>query len=319
MQKKTIRKAALFVLTAMTLTWGFPGASSAPPSNELPKPSADFGTPEGTAKIAAKAGFLDVVGIKLGMSAKDAEQALKAHNANFKLKPISLREYEALPGVVMTPILLAANPGGPTAASGDDFTLFITYAPNQAFLWGISRNLGFGREATRPTVQNTLAGLRKKYGPESTQQVNTRLIWIYDAQGRQVTGAKAQEIYSTCSQTWSVNLGGDAAGGNRPDVNNRFSNSYFDQQLQKGYYYGTGGYGSPGGMCHAHSVLDVYYTHAIPKGSAADLMSSMTIGAFNRQLEGSGVTAAHTALMGGANKISEKRRQEAEKRGGMKF
>ena len=86
MLKKT-QKAALFVVAVMTLTWGFPRSSSAQTANDLPKPSADFGTPEGTAKIAAGAGFLDVVGIKLGMSAKDAEQALKAHDAKFKLKP----------------------------------------------------------------------------------------------------------------------------------------------------------------------------------------------------------------------------------------
>ena len=36
MQKKTVRKAALFVVAVVTLTWGFPGASSAPPSNDLP-------------------------------------------------------------------------------------------------------------------------------------------------------------------------------------------------------------------------------------------------------------------------------------------
>ena len=291
-----------------------------PPSpNEKPQPSPDFGTPEGTAKIAARAGVLDLVGIKLGMPAKEAIEALKAHNANFKPTPITLREYEALPGVVMTPVLLAPNPGGPNAVSGDDFTLFITYAPNDAFLWGISRNLGFGRQESRPTVENTLAGLRKKYGPESTQQVNSRLIWIYDAQGQQVMGAKANDIYSKCSQTWAVNLGGDAAGGNRPDANKRYSNSYFDQQLKQGYYYGTGGYGSPGGICHRHSVVDVYYTHATPAGSAADLMISMTMGVFNRQLEGSGVTASHTHLMAGVAKLNEKREEEESKRGGMKF
>lgn len=76
----------------------------------------------------------------------------------------------------MTPVLLAANPGGPTASSGDDFTLFITYASNEAFLWDIARNLGLGREESRPNVENTLAGLRKKYGPESAHQVNSRLI-----------------------------------------------------------------------------------------------------------------------------------------------
>ncbi|MDP1767507.1 MAG: hypothetical protein Q8L74_01750 [Nitrospirota bacterium] len=297
-----------------------PGRSVSSYPNEKPLPSPDFGTPEGTAKIAAKAGFLDVVGIKLGIPVKEAVEALKAHDANFKVQPITLREYEALPGLVMTPILLAPNPGGPSAVSGDDFTLFITYAPNEAFLWGLSRNLGFGREDSRPTVDNTLAGLRKKYGPESAKQVGAnRLIWIYDVQGQQVMGAKAMDIYNLCSQTWSVKLGGDAAGGNRPDHNSQFSNSYFDQQLKGTYYYGTGGYGSPGGVCHAHSVLDVYYTHATPAGSTADLMSSMTMGAFNRQLEGSGITAAHTHLMAAVDKLNEKRGEEEGKRGGMKF
>jgi hypothetical protein len=36
--------------------------------------------------------------------------------------------------------------------------------------------------------------------------------------------------------------------------------------------------------------LDVYYLHATPAGSTADLMTSMTMGVFNRQLEGSGGT-----------------------------
>ena len=288
--------------------------------DEKPQPSPEFGTPEGTAKIAAKAGFLDLVGIKLGMPVKEAVDALKAHNAGFKPTPNTLYEYEALPGVLMTPELVAPNPAGPTASAGDYFNLFLTYAPNEVFLWGIVRNLGFGREDSRPTVDNTLAGLRRKYGPESTRQPGgERLIWIYDAQGQQVTGAKANDIYSKCSQTWAVNSGGESGGGNRPNAHHQLSNSIFDQQLKQGYYYGTSGYGSPGGMCHAHSVLDVYYLHATPAGSTADLMTSMTMGVFNRQLEGSGVTASHTNLMDAVAKLNEKRGEEESKRGGMKF
>ena len=166
-----------------------PGGGTKLLPNVKPQPSPDFGTPEGTAKIAAKAGFLEVVGIKLGMPVKDAVGALKSHNGGFKSGPITLREYEALPGVVMTPVLYAPNPAGPNATSGDDFNLLITYAPNEAFVWGIVRNMGFGTNATRPPLENTLAGLRQKYGPESTQQVNCRLIWIYDANGQQVMGA----------------------------------------------------------------------------------------------------------------------------------
>jgi hypothetical protein len=284
-----------------------------------PQPSPDFGTPEGTAKIAGKAGFLEVVGVKLGLPVRDAQDALKAYNAGFKTSPITLYEYEALPGVIMTPVLRAPNPAGPDATSGDDFTLFITYQPNEAFLWGIVRNMGFGTNATRPPLDGTLAGLRQKYGPESMQQMNSRLVWIYDAQGQQVKGQPATEIYNLCSQTWAISLGGDSAGGNRPNANKQYSNSFFDQQLKGGYYYGTGGKGSPGGVCHTHSVIDVYYTHAIPAGSAADLVVSMTMGVFNRQLEASGVTASHTNLMAAVAKLNEKRGEEENKRGGMKF
>lgn len=287
--------------------------------NQRPEPSPDFGTPEGTAKIAAKAGFLEVVEIKLGMPAKEAVEALKAHNTGFKPGPITLREYEALPGVLMTPVLYAPNPGGPNATSGDDFNLLLTFAPNEAYVWGIVRNMGFGTNDTRPPVDGTLAGLRQKYGPESARQPGgERLIWIYDGQGQQVMGPRAMDIYNQCSQTWVVGAGG-SIGGNNPDRNNQFSNSYFDQQLKGGYYYGTGGMGSPGGVCHTHSLVDVYYTHAIPAGSAADLMISMTMGVINHQLESSGVTASHTNLMAAVAKLNEKRGEEEGKRGGMKF
>ena len=295
-----------------------PGGGTQRLPDVKPQPSPDFGTTEGTAKIAANAGFLQVVGIKLGMPVKDAQDALKAYNAGYKTEPLTLREYEALPGVLMTPVLHAPNPGGPNATSGDDFHLLITYAPNEAFVWGVVRSMGFGTNATRPPVDSTLAGLREKYGPESSRQPGgNRLIWIYDAQGKQMMGQPAIDMYNLCSQTWQVGQAGSIAGNN-PGRDGQFSNSWFDQQLKGGYYYGTGG-GSPGGVCHTHSVLDVYYTHAVPAGSAADLMISMTMGAYSRHLEASGVTAAHTHLMTEVGKLNDKRRDEENQRGGMKF
>jgi hypothetical protein len=287
-------------------------------ANEKPQPSPDFGTPEGTAKIAAKAGFLEVVGIKLGMPLKEAVDALKAHNAAFRVTPLTLYEYEALPGVIMTPVHYAPHPGGPRDPSTDEFNLLVTYAPNEAFVWGIVRKLGFGTEATRPPLDKTLAGLRQKYGPESAKQADSRLIWIYDAQGKQVMGQPAMDIYNICSQTWMVGRDGNI-GGNNPSRSNQYSNSWFDHQLQQGYYWGSGQMGSPGGVCHTHSAIDVYYTHAIPAGSAADLMMNMTMGVFNRQLEASGVTASHANLMAEVGKLNEQRRKEESKRGGMDF
>jgi hypothetical protein len=66
-------------------------------------------------------------------------------------------------------------------------------------------------------------------------------------------------------------------------------------------------------------VIDVYYTHATPAGSAADLLISMTMGVFNRRLEASGVTASHTHLMDAVDKLNAKRGEEESKRGGMQF
>jgi len=51
--------------------------AAAQPNYDPPQPSADFGTPQATAEIAAKAGVLDVVGIKLGMPLNAALDAVK--------------------------------------------------------------------------------------------------------------------------------------------------------------------------------------------------------------------------------------------------
>lgn len=99
-------------------------ALAAQPNYDPPEPSTDFGTPEATARIAAKAGFLDVVGVKLGIPLKAAVEAVKAHNANLKLEPQFKLEFEALPGVVMTPVMAstknvstASDPGRSISAS----------------------------------------------------------------------------------------------------------------------------------------------------------------------------------------------------------
>src|SRR5262245_66408712 len=86
------------VVMTIALTGGFSGLSLAgqpQPNYDPPQPSTDFGTPEATAKIAAKAGFLDVVGVKLGVPVKVALDAVKAHNPDIKMEPKAKLEFEA--------------------------------------------------------------------------------------------------------------------------------------------------------------------------------------------------------------------------------
>ncbi len=293
--------------------------AAAKPSTEPPQPSADFGTPEATAKIAAQAGFLDVVGIKLGTPAKEAIEGLKAFNKNFKIMSHTLREYEALPGVVMTPHIEAAYQPTNREGNPEHISLMLTYSPNEAFVWGISRNTSFGTEAQRPTVNTFVDGLRKKYGNESTKYLDTRLIWVFDDQGQQVMGQMAWDIFSKCSEAWIVGSTGGLIAGNRPDHNNQYGNSNFDKQLVKGYYQGSQGKDFRGGICHSHSLINIHFLHAIPRGSAADLVMNMDFKATNRQLEASAVTASHTVLLREATKLAQQRKEESEKRGGPQF
>jgi hypothetical protein len=285
--------------------------ANAQTSSEPPPPSADYGTPEGTAKIAAKAGFLDVVGVKLGMPVKDALKALKAHNGNLQMEPITMPAYEALPGVVMTPVFATLRNTAKTADEAIEYVSFLTtFAPNEAFVWGVTRHVAFGTEASRPTVENTLAGLRKKYGPESTRYADTRLIWVYDTQGQQVMGPRAKDIYEKCGGHWIVGGGIVAHTQAIGYINLEVVKGYYGTSTQTRYY---------GGICQSHSLVDVTYVGAIQRGSTAMLVMEIKTNVTNRQLEASGVTAAHTLLTREATKIAERRREESSKVGGPKF
>jgi hypothetical protein len=60
------------VILVLLIFWFSDGAVRAQPNYDPPVPSTEFGTPQATAKSAANAQLLDIVGMKLGMSLKAA-------------------------------------------------------------------------------------------------------------------------------------------------------------------------------------------------------------------------------------------------------
>ena len=56
-----------------------------------PVENADCCTPEAMKKIAASIGFVDIVGIKLGMTPAQAVAAVKAYNPNLKIETLTSR------------------------------------------------------------------------------------------------------------------------------------------------------------------------------------------------------------------------------------
>ena len=287
----------LFVASSLT--------HAAQPNYDPPQASAEFGTSEATAKIAAKAGFLDVVGVKLGMPVKEAVEAVKVHNANLKLEPQAKLEFEALPGVVMTPVLASTKNVSQASDPGAEYLgLLLTYAPNEAVVYGVWRDFWFGKMESRPPVDTILAGMRKKYGPESVRD-DTLLLWLFDAQKQQVMGAKAMDIWKKCANHWMV--GADYDIGN------------IQRQVAKGYYTVSDDKDYHGGICHSHSIVQARYSADQPPGASQPLIMNVKVSAANHQLEASGVTATNILLTREATKLAEKRKEEAAKRSGPKF
>jgi hypothetical protein len=278
---------------------------AAEPNYTPPQPSTDFGTPEATARIAAKAGFLDVVGVKLGLPLKAAVEAVKAHNANLTLEPQHKLEFEALPGVVMTPVMASTKNVSQGSDQGAEYMgVLLTYQPNEAFVYGVWRDVWFSKQENRPPVDTILAGLRKKYGPESVRFEKTRLLWLFDAQRQQVMGPKAKDIWLKCGGHWT----GDS-----------YDQGQILRQVTRGYYSGSDGRDEHGGICHSHSLIQAIYSADQPPGASQPLIMNVKVSAANHQLGASGVTATNVLLTREATKLAEKRKEEASKRGGPKF
>lgn len=279
-------------------------------AGETPLQSAEFGTPEATAKIAGQAGFIDVIGVKLGTPLKAALDALRQHNPNLTMEPLTMLPYEALPGVVMTPEYVSKKYTNTSGPEKETVGLLVTTAPSEPFVWGMWREVWYEKEENRPTVDTILAGLKQKYGPESYKDVGTRLIWMYDAQGKQVPEAKAKEILTKCGGRARVGM---PTGGHQVLVD------YFNKQVVGGYFHSNYGKDPFNGLCQTYSYVEATYRGEIPRGMTTMTTIGVTVAASNHQLEVSGVTAAHALLIREATKLAESRKGEAAKRDIPKF
>jgi hypothetical protein len=156
-------------------------------------------------KLAATLGFVDVAGIKLGMSPQQATAALRAFNP--KLKIDILNTYMTRPSAptpaTKVPHLAVAHTVGVPKFSGwlppfnladgssDEIVLEFTTPPNSPLVGKITREVIF--PAGQPVLASTLLeSLRQKYGQENFSNGMTR-VWIYDANGKLLTRALSHD------------------------------------------------------------------------------------------------------------------------------
>jgi hypothetical protein len=163
--------------------------SSPRPENSASSPSV---APMGdVATLAAGAGFVDVAGIKPGMTVKDTMLALRAVNPNLTITPDTFR----LEGFGSQDLLDTVN--AYSLSGQEQITLAFTVPPGPEVLWGLTRQLRFN-ENERPVSSKVLSELQKKYGPESG--VFGRLhVWTFNARGARQTVNPTYFMLGNCN------------------------------------------------------------------------------------------------------------------------
>jgi hypothetical protein len=209
---------------------------------------ADPGDPDpnlGTAKVAVSAGKYDVLGIKLGMPAKEAMAILKAHG-QFQVTPETIK-YDFLPAP-MTYGVMAANAivvknGGHAFPGSEKLYFLVTMPPNQPVISKISRYLLFSKD-TAPTADSLVADLTKKYGtpsydshPKDLYYTGYReLFWVDDAQGKRLlnqshpSGGYSEQI-NNCRSVSTFSF----PGANPADPNIQVDSVQIKRELEQGY------------------------------------------------------------------------------------
>jgi hypothetical protein len=99
--------------------------------------------------------------------------------------------------------------------------------PGKQVLCGVRRTYSSTKGNT-PSMDNTIAALRKKYGPENIpadpdpRSLAKSITWIFDARGRPVPASEAKSLNMTCNNYLVSAFGGgrgirnDLAGAKRP-------------------------------------------------------------------------------------------------------
>jgi len=189
-----------------------PGAADAPAADPAPTSAVDCCSPEALKKIAASVGFVDIVGIKLGMTPEQAVAAVKAYNPNLKIENLTARleHPSGTPGnFVRVPYTINAYTAntrqdlGPVEWIAMQFTL----PPGPPLLAKVQRYTGF--VASQPVMaSNLVESLRKKYG-QANSEGN---MWVYDSNGKLLT--RVGNPQETCAHDGMAT--GVAGGGSGP-------------------------------------------------------------------------------------------------------
>lgn len=282
-------------------------------------------TREATAAIAKNVGKYDVLGIKLGMPAKEAAAALQARG--MQLKPETIK-YDVLSapltyGLYAVNQMLVRNSGVQPGA--EKIYLTLTMPPNEPVVAKINRFIMFTKE-TAPAQQALVGDLVKKYGPVSfatpPAYLNATgvqdLYWVDDAQGNRLNDqtnreGNESELLNQCRGKATFRSAAQE-GSNTPAGGHEIQAEpvQVKKGLEEGYAAVVGAY--YGEQCATHNIIHARLYYAQPIGiSAPGVVGALTVVIGNGPLHRSATEASHKYLMEAAKMRDIKEKEGAQK------
>ena len=218
-----------------------PGATTAAAGTA----SAECCSPEALNKLAASVGFVDIVGVKLGMTLEQAVAALKAANPKFV---IDIHNAELTAGGKLTRrprVILAHLPAASRNpaiwanldGSSDSIGIQLTSPPGPMVVEVVMRYVSFPNSA--PVAASTLVEAhRTKYGQESLDDSGQALGWIWDVTGKSLRNpnqAQVQCIMRPNVDTGDIRSGDGLSepGKNTASLEGLANGSVYDQYSAK--------------------------------------------------------------------------------------
>ena len=185
-----------------------PGSSSVRQTGDTPAAAASA---QETARLAAALAYIDVAGVKLGAPLAEAQKVLTATNPSFRFTPQietpwPLRGGQPPPNAPKSILNLRAELGTGGRDGSESFELAAAVHPNPPVVIQIARSMAFPGNSG-PSFDNMVAGLRKKYGPESAidtaATVNDNSFrtfaakWFFDERGQVLSGNLGAQVART--------------------------------------------------------------------------------------------------------------------------
>lgn len=314
---------AALMIAAGALLMPMTPASAAGGSVPVP---ANSGTPEGTAALIKTTPKLSAGDFTLGMPKDQAVAKMKADgllNGGVGVRSSIGFKFEQLPN---HPLIGGAyGSKSDKSGGGEDVGLLFTMYPNPPVVSGISRNLRFTPD-TAPNVSNTLAALRKKYGPESgTGDTNSNTIyWVFDYEGHALSKGQLAELKKAGCLLRSAGAG----GGN--SAMNIVSSDDMGGKISKGYHKMNNAFTSP--ACFSTVRIDALLKIRTPRGGnlgwgdsawvskaadwarvADDLVTNLLVTIKDTPLDYSASTVSRNTVLRGGEAERQRERNAAAK------